>query len=141
VGGRFGNVTSNPDRAVQLTYNPAENNADIFSYGVASKSAVSLSGNVSITGTAGHLDNGSVLSTTVAAHPLTMTGGPSISGNFAYTNAGGGNSYGNGTFAGETPSNSDFHSHVQLLSQAPDFPAIDTTVYKQAVTTWNTPPV
>lgn len=140
VVGRFGNAASNPDRAVQLTYNPAENNADIFSYGVASKSAVTMNGNVSITGTAGHLDNGSVLSTTAAAVPLSMTGGPSISGDFAYTNTAASNSYGNGTIAGVTPSNADFPNHVKLLNTPPDFPVIDTTVFKQAVTTWNNPP-
>lgn len=140
VVGRFGNAASNPDRAIQLTYNPAENNADIFSYGVASKSAVGMNGNVSITGTAGHLDNGSVLSTTAAAVPLNMSGGPSISGDFAYTNTAGRNNYGNGTIAGMTPSNANFSSHVKLLSKAPDFPVIDTTVFKQSVTTWNNPP-
>jgi hypothetical protein len=140
VVGRYGDANVNPDRAVQLTFNPAPNNADIFSYGLASKSAVSMNGNVSITGTPGHLDNGSVLSTTAAATPLTMTGGPSISGDFAYSNPGGHNSYGNGTIAGESPSNSDFSNHVKLLSKVPDFPVVDTTVFQQSVTTWNAPP-
>jgi hypothetical protein len=138
--GNYGNAVANPARAVQLTYNPAENAADIFNYGVATKSPVSMQGNVAITGTPGHLDNGSVLSATGGAHPLSMTGNPSISGNFAYTNANGTNSFGNGTIAGETASNSDFHNHVTQLGQAPDFPAIDTTVFKQSVTTWNNPP-
>ncbi len=134
VTGRYGNVTNNPDRAVQITFNPAENAADIFSYGVASKSPVTMNGNVSITGTAGHLDNGSVLSTTASATPLSMTGGPSISGNFAYTNPSGHPSYGNGTIAGESPNNADFSNHVKQLNVPPDFPVIDTTVFKQSTT-------
>jgi len=139
VVGRFGNSTSTPNRAVQLVFNPAENAPDIFNYGVATKSAVSMNGNVTITGITGHPEMGSVLSATGTTHPLTMTGGPSISGNFAYTNAAGSNSFGNGTIAGESPSNSDFANHVLVLSKSPDFPVIDTTVFAQSVTTWNAP--
>jgi hypothetical protein len=139
VVGRYASSTSTPNRAVQLVFNPAENAPDIFNYGVATKSAVSMAGNVTITGTTGHPENGSVLSATTTAHPLSMTGGPSISGNFAYTNTAGTNTFGNGTIAGESPTNSDFHNHVLMLNTSPDFPVIDTTVFKQAVTTWNAP--
>ena len=65
-------VRATPARAVQLTYNPSENAADIFNYGVATKSAVTMNGNVSIQGITGHPEEGSVLSATTGAHPLTI---------------------------------------------------------------------
>src|SRR5260221_2234465 len=88
-------------RTVQVAYAQAQRASAIFDYGVASKSAITMGGNAKITGIAGALARGSVLSTTTPAKPLPRTGRPSISGDFSYTNASGNNSFGNGTIAGD----------------------------------------
>jgi Tfp pilus assembly protein PilX len=116
-------------RTIQITYARAERASAIFDYGVASKSVISMAGNAKITGAAGASARGSVLTTTTADHPLTMTGGPSISGDFSYTNASGTNSYANGTIGGYNATSSSFASHVHSGVTAPEFPEVDTSAF------------
>jgi len=120
---------TNVKRTLQITYARAERASAIFDYGVASKSAISLSGNAQITGSAGALSRGSVLTTTTADHPLTMTGAPSISGDFSYTNASGTNNYANGSIGGYTATSSQFANHVHSGVVAPEFPEVDTSAF------------
>jgi len=120
---------SNVKRSLQITYARAERASAIFDYGVASRSAINMAGNAQITGAAGALSRGSVLSTTSAAAPLTMTGGPSISGDFSYTNTSGTNTYGSGTIAGYGTASSNFASHVHSGVTAPEFPEVDTSAF------------
>ncbi|MDB5321823.1 MAG: hypothetical protein JWN40_3454 [Phycisphaerales bacterium] len=116
-------------RTVQISYAQAQRASAIFDYGVASKSAISMGGNAKITGVAGALARGSVLSATTGPNPLKMTGGPSISGDFSYTNTSGTNTYGSGSIAGYTSSNSNFADHIHAGVVAPEFPTIDTSVF------------
>ena len=127
-------------RSVQIAYARAQRASAIFDYGVASKSPISMAGNAKITGTAGALSRGSVLSTTPATHPLTMTGGPSISGDFSYTNSSGTNTYGTGTIAGYRATDSAFTDHVHSGVAAPEFPSVDTSIFAPYVPAATAPP-
>jgi hypothetical protein len=69
-----------------------------------------------------------------------MTGGPSISGEFSYTNAAGSNSYGSGSIAGYTASNSNFADHIHAGVTPPEFPTIDSTVFEPYVPSASAPP-
>jgi hypothetical protein len=127
-------------RTVQLSYAQAQRASAIFDYGVASKSAISMAGNAKITGAAGAAARGSVLSATSGPNPLTMTGGPSISGDFSYTNIDGNNNYASGSIAGYTASNSNFADHVHAGVTAPEFPTIDSSVFEPFVPPATAPP-
>src|SRR5687768_12637590 len=69
-------------RGVRLDYDLDDTPAYIFSYGVASRSAISLSGNVAVTGAEAAM--GSVMSATTSGVPVTFSGGASISGDLTY---------------------------------------------------------
>src|SRR5207237_2193191 len=112
----------------------------IFNYGVASKSAITMGGNAKIMGAGGAASRGSVLSATTGPKPLSMTGGPSISGDFSYTNPAGSNSYGSGSIAGYTATNSNFADHVHGGVTPPEFPTIDTTAFAAYVPAITAPP-
>jgi hypothetical protein len=116
-------------RTVQLSYAQAQRASAIFDYGVASKSAISMGGNAKITGAAGAAARGSVLSATSSATPIKMSGSPSISGDFSYTNPDGNNSFAGGSIAGYTSGNSNFADHVHKGVTAPEFPTIDSSVF------------
>ena len=127
-------------RKLQLKYARAERASAIFNYGVASKSAISMGGNAKIMGAGGAASRGSVLSATTGPKPLTMTGGPSISGDFSYTNPAGSNTYGSGSIAGYTATNSNFADHVHGGVTPPEFPTIDTTAFAAYVPPITAPP-
>ena len=120
-------------RKIQVTFVKGPRASEIFDYGVASKSAIAMSGKAQITGTAGNLGQGSVLSATAAAVPLTMTGTPVISGDFSYTNPNGAPQFGNGTIAGYKSSSAEFAEHVHAGAREPEFPTIDTSSFEQYV--------
>lgn len=126
-------------RTIQMTYARAMRASAIFDYGVASKSAISMSGNAKITG-ANDPGRGSVLSCTDAAVPLTMIGGPSISGDFSYTNPAGQPTFGHGTIAGYQSSQQAFLDHVHAGVTPPEFPEIDTSAFEQYVPSVNAAP-
>jgi len=120
-------------RKIQVTYKKGPRASDIFDYGVASKSAISMSGNAQITGAAGQLGRGSVLSATSNPVPLSMTGKPSISGDFSYTNPSGAPTFASGTIAGYKSSDSDFAAHIHSGVREPEFPTIDTSSFEKFV--------
>src|SRR5258706_3974182 len=111
-------------RTVQISYAQAQRASAIFDYGVATKSSITMGGNSKITGAAGAAARGSVLSATTGANPLKMTGGPSISGDFSFTNPSGSNTYGSGSIAGYTSSNSNFADHIHGGVTPPQFPTL-----------------
>lgn len=115
-------------RAVEIEFQKASHASSIFNYGVASKSAISMAGNVKIVGQTDPT-KGSVLSATGGAVPLTMTGSPKISGDFSYSNSNGTNSYASGTIAGYGSTSPNFSQHVHAGVTPPLFPFIDTSSY------------
>jgi hypothetical protein len=125
--------TAPNQRKIRLTFVKGPRASEIFDYGVASRSAINMGGNAVITGTAGSLERGSVLSATSNPVPLVMTGSPKISGDFSYTNPSGAPSFGNGTIAGYSSSSSEFANHVHAGVSPPEFPSIDTSPFEQYV--------
>lgn len=131
VTGRRGSATELA-RALQLEYAVAQKASSIFDFGVASKSAIALNGNVKIRGTAGNEGNGSVLSTTLTnPTPLTMIGSCEISGDVSFVNPDPSSIAvsNQSTIAGFKPSSAEFEKHVHAGVAPPDFPVIDTAVY------------
>jgi hypothetical protein len=92
-----------------------------------------MSGNAQITGAAGSLARGSVLSATNAKVPLSMTGKPSISGDFSYTRPDGAPTFGSGTIAGYKSSDANFNLHVHAGVRMPEFPTIDSSSFEKFV--------
>ncbi|HZL37820.1 MAG TPA: hypothetical protein VFC78_21055 [Tepidisphaeraceae bacterium] len=115
-------------RAVQIQFQKASHASTIFNYGVASKSAINMAGNVTIKG-ATDPTKGSVLSATSGSNPLTMTGSPKISGDFSFSNASGTNSFANGSIAGYKSNSPNFAQHIHSGVTPPLFPYIDTSSY------------
>jgi len=121
-------------RCIQMDYGIAQNASQIFDYGVASKAAISMNGNATVKGPAGNPSQGSVLAATASNVPLTMTGSPSISGDFSYTNPTGSPQYANGTVDGYQSSSGNFASHVHGGVTMPEWPTVDTSSFKTYAT-------
>ncbi len=126
-------ATDTFERDIQLEYAIAMHASNIFDFGVASKGPISMNGNVSIRGTLGNEVFGSVLvvsdnNTT----PLTMIGNSNISGDVSLTRTGPQSiSVGSSSeIAGFTAGNSQIWNHVHDQTREPEFPVVDTTVYK-----------
>ena len=122
-------------RGLKLDYANFPNPAAIFNYGVASKSKISMNGNVTIRGTPGNEQMGSVLSAhTATSVPLTMTGSPQISGHVSFVNPNATPSISSSaTIAGLKPGQAGFADVVHYGVQPPEFPVVDTTAFQQYV--------
>ncbi len=129
IRGNFNGVFSG--RATKLDYSIAENAAAIFDYGVASKSAIALNGNVSIQGTPGNAAWGSILSATTSTNtPLTMIGNSSISGDASFALDDPSISIGsNSTIAGYRATSSNFADHIHTGISSVEFPVVDTSAF------------
>jgi hypothetical protein len=124
-------------RALQMDYAIAQRASAVFSYGVASRSPITMTGNTVIAGT-NNPANGSVLSTTTKTNtPLIMSGSDSISGDVSFVNP-------NATLSGVISSTSSiagsrnpavYANHVHTGVDNPEFPTIDTTQYAPYATT------
>lgn len=125
------------EREIQLEYAVAMHASNIFDFGVASKGPISMNGNVSIRGTLGNEVFGSVLvvsdNTTT---PLTMTGNASISGDVSLTrtNPQSINVGASSSIFGRTKAHSQFWHHVHDQVKEPEFPIIDTAIFKTYAT-------
>jgi hypothetical protein len=131
VFGRYGSVGSDSSRGVKLEYANFPNPAAIFNYGVASESAIAMNGNVTIRGTPGNEHMGSVLSAhTATATPLTMTGGPEISGNVSFVNPNAAPVISaQSTISGLHPGQPGFTNVIHKGVPRPEFPMVDTSAF------------
>ena len=133
VFGRYGNgsASTGGTRAVKLNYANLPNPAEIFSYGLASKSKIDMKGNVTIRGTSGNESMGSVLSAHSATNvPLTMTGTPVISGHVSFVNANAQPSISaNSTIADLSPGEAGFDDVIHKGVPEPEFPLINTSAF------------
>ena len=130
TGSRAGSTIK---KGIRLQYQPAERAGALFDYGIASKSPISMNGNVIIQG-ATNSAMGSVLCATASGSGLTLNGSPTISGDYSYVNPSLTNSYASGTIAGYTSGSPNFSQHVHAGVAMPLFPWIDTSVYAQYAT-------
>ena len=116
-------------RSVQMDYSVAQRASAIFDYGVASKSAIGMNGNVTITG----LTNpaaGSVLSATYSTNtPLTMIGNCSISGDVSLVNPNSNVSISSSSSIAGSSSASTYSSHIHKGVEMPEFPTVDTSPF------------
>jgi hypothetical protein len=126
--GRKGSI----QKAIQLQFQQVPLATNVFSYGVASASEITMSSNVTITGTPASV--GSVMTATNGPTALTMNGSPAISGDYSYANPAAANNYGSGTIAGFNSSSPNFSQHVHSGTAAPVFPAVDPSVWSQFAT-------
>jgi hypothetical protein len=130
VYGRYGNSTADTGtKGIKLEYANFPNPAAIFNYGVASNSPITMNGNVTIQGTPGNEQMGSVLSAHTATNtPLTMTGAPKISGNVSFVNPNAAPLISsNATIANLHPSDAGFADVIHKGVEPPEFPVIDTS--------------
>ena len=125
-------TASNLKKGIQLQYTTAPKAGTIFNFGVASRSAVTMYGNVSVQG-ATNPAMGSVLVASSTGSGLSMSGNPSISGDYSYVNPNASNTY-SGTIAGYSSSSPNFSQHIHSGVSMPQFPWIDTTPYLQYAT-------
>ena len=133
VTGRGGSSSSSAiEQAIEMQYQPSTI-GDIFTYGIASKSPITLGGNASVTGVPAA--NGSVLCAATGLIGLTFSGNSaSISGDYSYVNPALLNSYAGGTIATYSSTSPNFAQHVHAGVAAPNFPYVDPTVYAQYAT-------
>jgi hypothetical protein len=121
-------------RAIQLDYAIAQRASAIFDYGVASKSAIAMQGNTSITGAVDDAQ-GSVLSATSSTStPITMSGHAEISGDVSIVNPSGGVSVGSSCSIAGTNNPTQWDDHVHIGVEEPEFPTIDTAAFVPYVT-------
>ncbi|MFI5381133.1 MAG: hypothetical protein ACHRHE_17690 [Tepidisphaerales bacterium] len=124
-----GYSSSGLKRSLQMDYNVAQRASAIFDYGVASKSAITMNGNVTITG----LTNpaaGSVLSATLSTNtPLTMVGNDSISGDVSLVNPNSSVSVSSSSSIAGSTNPSSYASHIHTGVDMPEFPTIDTSPF------------
>jgi hypothetical protein len=122
--------TSASARMMRLDYAIAKDAAKIFNFGVASKSAISMSGNVTVQG-ASSASMGSILSaTTSTTTPLSMSGNSQISGDASFVLSSPTLSIGsNSMVAGLKPTDSGFTDHVHTGVDNVPFPLINTAAF------------
>ncbi len=130
-----GYSSSGLKRSVQMDYSVAQRASAIFDYGVASKSAITMNGNVNISG----LTNpaaGSVLSATYSTNtPLSMIGNCSVSGDVSLVNPNSNVSISSSSSIAGSTSASTYASHIHKGVEMPEFPTIDTSAFAPYATT------
>jgi hypothetical protein len=127
--GRNGSYQSK--RAVQMNFVLNENASKIFDYGLATKGAISTAGSARIRG-ATDPTKGSILTTSTSANPVTING-KEVSGDISV--AGSGTvTVGGGASVGGTTDPAEIATHIHTGVEAPEFPTIDTDVFKAYAT-------
>lgn len=136
VYGRHGTTgTPGSVKGVKLEYANFPNPAAIFNYGVASESAISMNGNVTIQGTIGNESMGSLLSAhTATTTPLTMTGSPLVSGHVSFVRIDAAPVISSQSrIANLSPGDAGFSDVIHRGVPRPEFPTIDTSEFQQYV--------
>jgi hypothetical protein len=128
VFGKHQTAETTSSRCIHMDFGNASTPSSVLGYGLATKGTVSLSSTAHVSSaTAGW---GSVLSTSAAANPITMTSGL-ISGDVSMSSAGTINWSESPQVASLAPADWDGPpSHVHPGVAAPAFPAIDTSAYE-----------
>ena len=129
VAGNF--KTAKAARAAQLDYSIAKDASKIFNYGVASKSAITMSGNVAVVGAPGYDAMGSILSATTSTNsPLVMSGNARMSGDASFVLPNPSLSIGsNCKIAGYRSSQMEFYDHIHTDVGNVPFPLCITDAF------------
>ena len=131
--GRSGS-TERSERAIQLRYAMVQRPGAIFNYGVASKGPVVLDSNARIVGTPNPA-HGSVLSTTTSSDPaVTVTGNAVVSGSISVVDPTGGVVVDTKASVAGSLDPAVKNANIHRGVEEPDFPTIDTDIYKPFAT-------
>ena len=137
VRGRYGAAVS-LGRGIQMEFGLAEKAHRIFDYGIATKGSVLTTGSAKITG---HLDptKGSILATSLTSPTPISIQGPLVSGDLSVVNPNANVAFGSGTSIGGTKNPSEIVAeHIHKGVKEPEFPTINTDVFRSYVTDPNT---
>lgn len=128
VFGKYQSAETTSQRCIHMDFGNASTPSSVLGYGLATKGTLSLSATAHVSSaTAGW---GSVLSTSAAANPITMTSGL-ISGDVSMSSAGTISWSESPQVAQLAPAQWDGPpTHVHTGVAAPAFPAVDTSAYE-----------
>lgn len=126
--------TARVDRNARLSFNVSSGNANFFNYGVASKSRISMNGNVNITSSRNPKPK--ILSATYSVQDaISMTGNCGVGGDIDISNpAGQCNMTGNCSVAGIPQGNPAIASHINIGIGPVDFPKANPAVFEKFAT-------
>jgi hypothetical protein len=131
VIGYAGNVAGSA-RGVQLTYDIAEKASKIFDYGLASKGGIQTAGSAWVQGQT-DMSKGSVLSALESGgSPTVIIGGDGISGDVTYMKTAAAPVI-SAQVGMTSNSASIWADHVHAIEDSPEFPTVDTSIFKPYV--------
>jgi Tfp pilus assembly protein PilX len=133
IYGRHGDVVS-MSRGVQMEFGLAEKAHEIFDYGIATKGSVATSGQAKITG-AMDPTKGSILATSTTNPTPVNIQGPLVSGDISVTNPTANVTFAAATSIGGTDDDASIiANHIHKGVAEPEFPVIDTEIFRPYVT-------
>jgi hypothetical protein len=133
VRGRYGETVA-LGRGVQMEFGLAEKAHRIFDYGIATKGSVATSGQARITGAVDPAQ-GSILATSMTNPTPVDIQGPLVSGDISVVNPGANVAFGRGASIGGTNDPTAIVAeHIHKGVKEPEFPTINTDVFKSYVT-------
>jgi hypothetical protein len=121
------------DRAVRLDFVLVEKPSSILQYGIATRGTVSTSGSSRLLGRP-NPDKGSILSTNTTDNTPVRIGGKEVSGDIAVVNPDANVVVSGGSVGGSTDSSDIQANHVHRGVEDPEFPIIDTSMFKPYAT-------
>ena len=126
--------TASMSRGVQMEFGLAEKAHEIFDYGIATKGSVATSGSAKIQG-AVDPTKGSILATSMTAATPISVQGPLVSGDLSAVNPAANITFGAATSVGGTDDDATIIAdHIHKGVPEPEFPVIDTDIFKPYVT-------
>lgn len=132
VNGLQGQIT----RSIAMSFNVVAGSSPIFNYGVATNSAVSMTGNATITGKNSAAEANILSGTLTNPTPFNLTGNVTIQGDLYLANPTGAVSMsGNTSVGGVSGTSPSVASHIHGGTTVTSFPAVDPTVFQPFATT------
>jgi len=135
--GRHGHTISTASsRAVKMEFDLEQNNSKVFQYGIATRGTVVTSGSSKLMGQPDP-SKGSILSLSPSGTPVSV-GGKLVTGDISITNPNGSVPT-SGSVGGSTNTNDIQTNHVHKGVDEPEFPTVDTSMYRPYATNVYTP--
>lgn len=127
---------NNLSRTVSMSFKPAIGRSAVLDYGIATKSAVVLTGNASVRGANSAAESNILSATYTTDDAFDLTGNCNIQGDIYASNpAAYATMTGNITIGGQSSRNAGISDHIHLGIGAVDFPEVDPTVFEPFATT------
>ncbi len=131
--GRSATGVSAAGRGVRLRYAMMQRPSSIFNFGVASRGPISMDSNARVVGSPDP-SHGSILSTSTASTPVSVQGNSSVSGDVSISSSTGTVSVGSSASIAGSTNTTIKAQHIHKGVQEPEFPTIDTDIYKKFAT-------